>query len=156
QRALEPRLELAAIHETREDVVARVIGKLAIELPALAHVVEHEHAAGYVAGAVADRRGAAFAIELIAVAPNEERRATGLDRARPAKRDGERVPERRARLRVEAAEDLADDPALSVLQAPARELLGDRSQGLGAALRVCRARAVAARLQRDLRALLLL
>ena len=57
---------------------------------------------------------------------------------------------------MEAAEDLVDDAALRVLQAPAGQLLGDRVEIFDAALRVGRDDAVADRLQRDLRALLLL
>ena len=57
---------------------------------------------------------------------------------------------------MEAAEDLIDHATLRVLEAPAGELLGDRVQIFDAALRVGRDHAVADRLQRDLRAFLLL
>src|SRR5690606_27773637 len=156
ERALQARLELAAIDETGEDVVTRVIGKLAIELAALAHVVEHQHAAGDVAGSVANRRGAALDVQLVAVAADQQRRTHRLDGARAANGDRERILERLARFFVEAAEDLVDHPSLRMRQAPAGPLLGDRIQIFDAALRVGRDDAVTDRLQRDLRALLFL
>src|SRR5690606_16253786 len=55
QTALDAALELAPVHKTRQRVVAGVIGKLAIELATLAHVVEDQYCAHHLAGAVADR-----------------------------------------------------------------------------------------------------
>jgi hypothetical protein len=57
---------------------------------------------------------------------------------------------------VKAAEDLVDYAPLRVLQPPTRQLLGDRIEIFDAALRIGSDDAVADRLQRDLRALLLL
>ena len=155
-RALQPRLELAPIHQPGQDVVARVVRELAIQLAALADVVEHQHAAEHIAGAVANGRGAALDVQLVAVAPDQQRRPHALDRARAPDRNRQRILQRLAGLLVEAAEDLVDDAALRVLQAPAGELLRHRVEILDAALGVGRDHAVADRLQRDLRAFLLL
>jgi hypothetical protein len=57
---------------------------------------------------------------------------------------------------VEAAEDVVDVPALSLLEAPAGEVLCNRVQVLDDEVRVGRDHAVTDRLQRDLRALFLL
>ncbi len=136
--------------------MARVVGELAVQLAALAHVVEHEHAAGDGPGTVADRRGRALDVHLVAVALDEQRRAHGLDGAAAADRHRERVLERLAGLLVEPAEDVVDVPALGFLEAPAREVLRDRVQVLDGQVLVGRDHAVADRLQRDLRAFLLL
>jgi hypothetical protein len=71
ERPLEACLELATVDEAGEDVVARVVGQLAVEFPALAHVVEHEHAARHRAGTVADRRRGTLDVHLVAVALDE-------------------------------------------------------------------------------------
>ena len=136
--------------------MARVVGELAVQLAALAHVVEHQHAARDRARAVADRRGGALDVHLVAVALDQQRRPHRLDRAAAADRDRQRVLERLAGLLVEAAEDVVDGPALRLLEAPAGELLGDRVEVLDDQRGVGGDHAVADRLQRDLRALLLL
>ena len=136
--------------------MTRVIGQLAIQLAALADVVEHQHAARHVARAVANRRGAALDVQLVAVATDQQRRPHGLDRARAPDRDRQRILQRLAGFLVEAAEDLVDDATLRMLEAPAGQLLGDRIQIFDAALRVGGDDAVADRLQRDLRAFLFL
>ena len=84
QRPLEPLLELAAVDEAGQHVVARVVGELAVQLAALADVVEHQHAARHRARAVADRRGRALDVHLVAVALDQQRRPHRLDRARCA------------------------------------------------------------------------
>ncbi len=45
QRPLHARLELAAIDQTREQIVAGVIGQPAVQFPRLAHVMENQNAA---------------------------------------------------------------------------------------------------------------
>ena len=117
--------------------------------------MEHEHAAGHRAGAVADRRGRALDVELVAVLADQQHRAHRLDRADAAHGDRERVLERLAGLLVEGAEDLVDGAAKAVLEPPAGQLLRHRVQVLDAAVRVAGDHAVADRLQGDLRAFLL-
>src|SRR5579862_7293362 len=68
QRPLETALELTAVDESRQEIVARVVGEAPVELARLADVVEHEDAAGDVPLAVADRRRGALDIERVAVA----------------------------------------------------------------------------------------
>ncbi len=135
--------------------MARVIREPPIEFARFAHVMEHQHAAAHGSGAVANRRGGALDIELVAVAPDEQHRPHGLDRARAADRNGQRILERLAGFLVEGAEDLVDRPSLRVFQPPAGQLLGDRIDVFDAGARVGRDDAVADRLQRDLRAFLL-
>src|SRR5690606_7521261 len=155
QRPLETALELAPIHELREDVVARRIRQPPVQLARLADVVKHEHAARDVAERIADRRGGALDVELVAVTANQECRPHRLRGAVAAHRDGDRVLDGLARLLVEAAEDLVDLPAHGIVELPAGQLLGDGVQVLHTALGVRRHDAIAYRLQRDLRALLL-
>ena len=134
-RALQPRLELAPVHEPGQDVVARVVGQLAIQLAALADVVEHQHAARDTRP-TPSRIGEAQ-LSMYSSLPSRRISSVGrtrLDRARAPDRDRERILQRLAGLLVEAAEDLVDDAALRVLEAPAGELLGDRVQVLDAAL----------------------
>ena len=156
ERALEPRLELATVHQPGEDVVARVIGQLAVQLAALAHVVEHEHAARHRARSVADRRGGALDVHLVAVALDEQRRPHGLDRAAAADGHRQLVLERLAGFLVEAAEDVVDVLALRLLEAPPGQVLCNRVEVLDGQVLVGGDHAVADRLQRDLRAFLLL
>ena len=75
------------------------------------HVLEYQHAAGHGPGAVADRRGRALDVELVAVLADQQHRAHRLDRADAAHRDRERVLERLAGLLVESPEDLVDRAA---------------------------------------------
>jgi len=75
QRPLHAALELAPVHQPGEQVVARVVREAAVELARLAHVVEHQHAPGHVAGTVADRRGRALDVQLVAIAADEQHRA---------------------------------------------------------------------------------
>ena len=136
QRPLHAILELAAVHEAGEHVVARVVGEPPIELARLADVVEHQHAARYRAAAVADGRGRAFDVDLVAVAADEQHRPHRLDRARAADRDRERILERLAGLLVKGAEDLLDRASLAVLEAPPGERLRHRIQIVDDALGV--------------------
>src|SRR5690606_22346236 len=154
--ACPPRLELEPVDQLGEDVVTRVIRQLAVELATLADVMEHQDAAAYRTLAVAYRRGAALDVHLVAVAADQQGGTHRLDGARATDRHSQRILERLAGLLMEAAEDLVDAPALRMLQAPPGELLRDRIEILDAALRVGGDDAVAYRLQRDLRALLLL
>jgi len=148
-------LEFAAIHEAGEHIVTRVVRKPPIELARLAHVVEHQHAAGHGAAAVPDRGGRAFDVDFVAVAADEQHGPHGLDGARAADGHGQRIFQRFAGFLVESAEDLFDRPPLTILEAPSRERLGNRIQIVDDALGIGGDDAVADALQRDLRALLL-
>src|SRR5690606_8057377 len=110
-----PCFELASVDQAGEDVVARVIRELAIELAAFADVVEHQHAARDGPLVIAYRRSAAFDVQLVAVASDEQRRAYRLDGTGAPDRHRQRVLERLAGFFVEAAEDLVDGSALRVL-----------------------------------------
>src|SRR5262252_6005231 len=80
ERTLETRLEFAPVDELREDVVARGVAETPVQLARLADVVEHEHAAGHATDRIANRRGRALDLELVAVAANQKRGTYGLDR----------------------------------------------------------------------------
>ena len=155
QRALETLLELAAVDELGQHVVAGRIAQAPVQLARLADVVKHEHAARDAAERIADRRRRALDVELVAVATDQQRGPHGLDGAVAAHRDADGVLDRLARLLVEAAEDLVDGAADGVVEPPTRELGRHGIQILHARLGVRRHDAVADRLQRDLRALLL-
>src|SRR5215472_3173590 len=155
QRPLEAALELAPVHEPGEQIVARVIGEPAVELARLAHIVEHQHPAGHVPRAIADRRGGALDIELVAIAPDEEHRPHRLDGANAADRHRQRILERLAGLLVEGAEDLLHRASHGVFQAPAGELFRHRVDVVDGGAGIGGDDAIADRLQRDLRALLL-
>ncbi len=71
QCPLDTAFKLTPVHEAREKIVTRVVGKTTVELARLAHVMEYQHAAGDVAGAIANRRRRALNIQLIAVATDE-------------------------------------------------------------------------------------
>ena len=135
--------------------MARVIGETAVQFPRLAHVVEDEHAAGDRSAAVADGRGGALDVDLIAVAADEQHRADRFDRPRAADGHRERILERLAGFLVESAEDLLDGASLAVLEPPAGEGLGNRIDVVDHALGVGGDDPVADALQRDLGALLL-
>ena len=132
-----------------------VIREAAVELAALGDVMEHEHAAGHRARAIADRRRGALDVQLVAVATDQQHRAHALDRARAADRHAQRILERLAGLFVERAVDLFDGPAHRVFEAPAGELLGHGIDVVHRGVRIGRDHAVTDGLQRDLRALLL-
>jgi len=100
-------------------------------------------------------RSSALDIELVAVAPNQQRGTYGLDRPIAPHRDRDWVLDRLARLLVKAAEDLVDRSPDRIVELPARELGRDRVQVLHSRLGVGGHDAVADRLQRDLRAFLL-
>src|SRR6476469_1166471 len=103
ERTLDAALELATVHETREQVVRRVIREAAIQLAALGHVMEHEYAARHRARAIPNRRRGAFDVQLVAVATNQQHRSHALDRPRAANRNAQRILERLARFFVERA-----------------------------------------------------
>ena len=117
--------------------------------------MEHEHAAGHRARAIANRRRGALDVQLVAVATNEQHRAHALDRTRAADRHAQRILERLAGLFVERAIDLFDGPAHRIFEAPAGELLGHGIDVVHRGVRIGRDDAVTDGLQRDLRALLL-
>ena len=117
--------------------------------------MEHQHAAGHRARAVADRRRGALDIQLIAVAADQQHRAHALDRSRAANRNAQRILERLAGFFVEGAVDLFDGPAHGVFEAPAGELLGHGIDVVHRGVRIRRDHAVTDGLQRDLRAFLL-
>ena len=147
--------ELAPIDEPRQRIVAREIREPAVQLPLLAHVVEHHHGADDLAVAVLDRRRRVLNRDRRAVARDEhdvvgERDdAAFLQAARDGVRDGF------AGRLVAQADDRLDRRALRFARLPPRELLGDGVQVLDVAARIGRHDRVADRLQRHLRALLL-
>src|SRR5688572_24211016 len=117
--------------------------------------MEHQHAARHVTERIADRRGRALDIELVAVAPNQQRRPHGLDRTVAAHRDADRVLDRLAGLLVKTTEDFVDVAADGIVEPPASELRSHWIEILHPRLAIRRHDAVADRLQRDLRALFL-
>src|SRR5580658_3622167 len=155
QRALQAALEFAAVDQPGQQVVAGVVGEPAVELARFADVVEHQHAAGHVAGTVADRRGGALDVQLVAVAADEQHRPDRFDRTDAPDRHRQRVLQRFAGLLVERTEDLLDRAAHGVFQAPAGQLFGDRVDVVDGRVCIGGDDAVADRLQGDLRALLL-
>src|SRR6185312_2328044 len=155
QRSLEPALELAAVDEPCEEVVARMIGEAAIQLTGLGDVVEDQDAARHPARAIANRSCGALDIELIAVAADEEHRANRLDRPDAADGDAERVLERLAGLFVESAEDLLHRPPHRILETPARQCFRHGIDVVDDGIGIGGDDAVADRLQSDLGAFLL-
>ncbi len=117
--------------------------------------MEHQHATGHVAGAIADGGRRAFDIQLIAVAPDEEHRPHRLDRANAPDGNAQRIFERLAGLFVKGTEDLLDRTPHGVLETPAGQLFRNRVDVVDGRMSVSGDDAVADRLQSDLRALLL-
>ncbi len=155
QRPLQPRFELGSVDEARQDVVTGVVTQAAVQFARFADVVEDQHAAGDIAFAIANRRGGAFDIQLVAVAADEQCRAHGLDRAAATYRYGQGVLEGFAGLFVETAEYFIDGTAARIVDLPAGQLLGDRIDVFDVALGIGRDDAVADRAQGNLRALFL-
>ena len=151
----EPLLELAPIDEPRQRVVTREIREPAMQLPLLAHVVEHHHGADDLAVAVLDRRRGVLNRDRRAVARDEHDVVRERDDAPflQAARDG--VRDGFARRLVGQADDRLDRQPLSLARFPPRQLLGDGIQVLDVAARIGRHDRVADRLQRYLRAFLL-
>src|SRR5690606_4551564 len=119
QRSFQSVFELPPVDQPRQDVVTGVIAEPPIQLARLAHVVEYQDAAGDLALAVADWRGGALDIQLVAVAADQQCRTDGLDRAVAADRNREGILERLAGFFVKAAEDIVDRPAARIVDLPA-------------------------------------
>jgi hypothetical protein len=126
EQLLEKVLELAAVDQAGERVVAGVPGELLGEEARAGHVPEHQHRADHAALAVADRRRRVLDDELLAVLADQQRvsaagqRGIGLLRRAAARRD------RLARLLVDDVEDPVQRLALRGCRLPAGHLLGDR------------------------------
>ena len=74
-------LELAAVDEAGQRVVARLIGQRALQPAFLAHVVEHHDGADEPAAAVADRRRGVLDRDLLAAAVDEHDCSAIVDHA---------------------------------------------------------------------------
>ncbi|HZP20711.1 MAG TPA: hypothetical protein VFB16_10960 [Bauldia sp.] len=104
----------------------REVDHLQGDRPRLADIVKHDDSAGYLAGAVMDRRHGILDRPLKTVPADEER--IDVDREWLVVPNGEfeRVPRRLPGGGVDHLENLADRATRRLLARPARHLLGDR------------------------------
>src|SRR5690606_12378801 len=154
-RRREPLLELAAVDEAGQRVVARVVGELAVQLPLAAHVVENHHGADHAAAAILDRRGRILDRDRAPVAMLQHDVRREVHGPSFGETSEHRRLDDRTGLLVHELDDLLHALALRLAPIPAGELLRDRVQILDPAARIGREHGIADRLQRDLRALLL-
>jgi hypothetical protein len=131
--------------------MAGVIREFAIELAAFADIVKHQHAAGHRPGAVADGRGTAFDVQLVAVATDQQCGPYRLDGMRAANGHRQWIFQRLAGFFVKAAEYLINGTPHGVLDTPAGQGLGHRIQILHLTVCIGGNHTIANRLQRDLR-----
>jgi hypothetical protein len=151
----QPLLDLASIDESRERVMAREIREPAVQLPLLAHVVEHHHRTDRLAVTVLNRCSRVLNRDRRAVARDEHHVVRQRDDTPLLQTACDGIRNRFAALLVAQPDQRFDRRALHLPRLPARELLRDRVQVLDVAVRVRRHDGVADRLQRDLRAFLL-
>ncbi len=156
QRLVEARLELAAIDQAGQRVVARLVDKRPLQPSLLADVVENHHDADQSTAAVTDRGRRVLDRDLDAAAVDQERLLDHLHHAPLAEAAHDRVLDRQARRLTDQVEYVADRTAGRFGRVPAGELLGDRVQVLDAPFGIGGDDRVADRLERDLRLLLFL
>ena len=149
-------LELAAVEQAGQRVVAREIRQPRRVLALAAHVLHDEHGADDARRAIADRRDAVVDRDRFGAAAQQHDVALRLDRAAFAQRARDRIGDRRAGGFVDDGEHLGDGALTRFGQWPSREPLGDRIHELDAARRVDGDDRVGDRRERHLRALLLL
>ena len=153
---LEALLELAAVDQAGERVVAREIDHLALHAAELGDVLEHEDAAGGPPLAVLDGGDGVADGELPAVAPHQHGVAGVLDDPPLGEAALDGVGQRLARRLVDDAEDPRHRLAAGLGDAPAGEPLGHRVEVVDDAGGVGADDAVADRGEGDLGELLLL
>ena len=122
----QPTLELAAVHESRERIVRRLVRHLAREAAQLGDVVQQHDCAGHLLVGIADRRGRQLDRALAAVRLRQQQRAAAeihgrAGRERLAHRIGEQPPVRFVDETDDVLERLADGCRVG-----ACELLGGR------------------------------
>ena len=149
-------LELAAVEQAGQRVVAREVGQPRRVLALAAHVLHDEHGADGARRAIADRRDAVVDRDRFGAAAQQHDVAFRFDRAAFAQRARDRIGDRRAGRFVDDGEHLRDRALARFGQRPAGEPLGDRIHELDAARRVDGDDRVGDRRERHLRALLLL
>ncbi len=156
QRTFHAALELAPVDQAGQQVVAGVIGQAPVQL-ARSRTRRGTPARRRCTLPAPSRIGAAV-LSTYSSLPSRRISSIGrtdlIERARRIE-TRERVLERLAGLLVEGTEDLVDRPTHRILEPPAGQLLGHRVQVVDRPSRVGGDHAVADRLQRDLRALLL-
>ena len=126
EAVLEALLELAAVDQAGERVVAGEIDHLALHAAELGDVLEHQDAAGGAPLAVLDRRDGVADGELPAVAPHQHRVAGVLDHPPLGEAALDGVGERLAGPLVDDVEDAGHRLAAGLVGAPAGQPLGDR------------------------------
>ena len=154
ERQAQAVLEFAAIDETRERVMARLVRQLRRIFTLAPHIMEHQHHAHDGARTVANRRGGFIDRNLGAVAPQQQYIRRNLDAGSRAQDDLDRIGQSLARRLVEGlAHDMQGLPA-GLERAPTRQRLGHRIEIVDQAVDVRGDHRVADRLERHLRALL--
>src|SRR5437660_115108 len=154
-RRVQAVVELTAVDQAGERVVARLIGQRPFQAPFLGDIVKHDDRADDPALAVADRSGGFLDRHFLTGARDEHRVVGGGAALAATQHAQQRIVDRLARDLVDEIQDLADRAAARLLQAPGRQALGDRIDVFDAPLGIGADDGVANRLERHLRPLLL-
>ena len=151
ERLAEAALELAAVDEAGERVVARLVGHLLRQAAQLAHVVQHHRDAVDVAGGPADRRGRCLHAELVAGrARDEDRAAAEVHAVAGGEALLHGIRDRATVVLVDEADHRAEGLADRLLAAHAGQRLRGLVQVFDDAVRVGRHDALAERVERQL------
>ena len=152
EAVLQAPLELAAVDESGERIVARLVAHLPGDAPQLRDIVQKHYRPCRLAMLAGERGGAEFNAALSAIATRQHYRAPPerhLDARGQALADG--VGERAPVRLVDHADDIAELPSLHLGERLAKELLGGAIGEVDAAVRIGGDEAVAERIERRLR-----
>ena len=148
-RLLQPALELAAIDESRERVVARLIGHLTRETAQIAHVAQRDHRPGNVSLVVAHRRDRELDRALAVAVGRDQHAATAdVDAGAGRERLAHRVAERLAVRLVDEIHHLAERVTDRVRHRLAEQRLAGAIDVHDAAVDVGRQHALGQRIER--------